>query len=104
MFYPEFGSLSVDQWRQDMESFGAGDQDVLIARAFDVARKHAISNTEDFNLLAAVIAISAVHAVNTVAVSAALIDGPLPFGDLIGLALWSIPDATIYGVVYDWVD
>lgn len=103
MFYSS-AHQSVDAWRQDLESFGAGDQDVLIRRAFDTARKHSISNPDEFNLLAAVLATASVYAVNTVAASAVLIDGPLPFGDFIGLALWAIPDATIYGVVYDYVD
>lgn len=104
MFYSEFGTHTVDSWRQELESFGAADPDVKFARAFDVARKHSISNPDEFNLLASVLATASVYAVNTVAASAVLIDGPLPFGDLIGLALWSIPDATIYGVVYEWVD
>ena len=104
MFYHEFGSLTVDSWRQDLESFGAAEPDVKFARAFDVARKHSISNVEEFNLLAAIAGVAAVYAVNSVAASAVLIDGPLPFGDYIGLALWMIPDAKIYGTVYDWVD
>jgi len=104
MFYSEYGSHSVDSWRQELESFGAADPDVLIARAFDIARQHSISNPDEFNLLAAVIGTSAVFAVNALAASAVLIDGPLPFGDYIGLALWMIPDAKIYGTVYDWVD
>jgi hypothetical protein len=104
MFYPKYGSLTVDQWRQDMESYGAAEPDVLVTRAFDVARKHFVSNPDEFNLLAAAAGVSAVFAVNTLAASAVLIDGPLPFGDYIGLALWMIPDATIYGTVYGWVD
>lgn len=103
MFYSS-AYQSVDAWRQDIESFDAGDPGTLALSAFKTARDHADSNPDNFQLIPTIAGFAAVYAVNTLAVSLVAVDGPLPFGDIIGFALWSIPDATIYGLAYDLFD
>jgi len=104
MKFSSHGQLTVDAWRQDLESFGAGDPDALAMNSFRVASSHMISNPEEQDWVATFGATAAVYAVNALAVSSILIDGPLPFGDVIGYSLFMIPDAKIYGYVYDKLD
>ena len=104
MKYETHGHLTVDAWRQDLESFGAGDPDVLAMNSFKVASQHMISNPNEQDWVATLAATAAVFGVNVLATSAILIDGPLPFGDVLGYGLFMIPDAKIYGYVYSKFD
>ena len=104
MKFPSHGHLSLDQWRQDLESFGAGDFDKLAMDSFRVASQHMTSNPDEQDWIATFAATAAVFGVNTLATSAILIDGPLPFGDVLGYGLFMIPDSKIYGSVYSMFD
>ena len=104
MKFPSHGNLTLDQWRQDLVSFGAGDPEKIAMDSFRVASQHMISNPNEQDWVASAFAAAAVFGVNVLASSAILIDGPLPFGDLVGYGLFMIPDAKIYGYVYSKFD
>lgn len=49
-------------------------------------------------------ATTAVLGLNLVGLGLIAIDGPLPFGDALGVAVLAVPDVMVYGVVYSMFD
>ena len=102
MKYSSHGHLTVDTWRQLVNTYEI-DMQTPFTKAIQETVKQ-VSNRPESKMIPTIAGFAAVGAVYAAAGILVVGDGPLPMGDAVAAGLLLIPDAAIFAFGYSLFD